>query len=843
MYEIVNGEYVRRAWNPEFYAGSKITKEISVTPQSKTEMKISWDKPANVPSGAKYTIQKYDYAKKDYYKYAETNNTYYVDKNLKAGETYRYYIQVRDKDGNYLTSTFGKEAKLDISPQKVTLNKSAIALTEGETFNLTAEITPSNSFNKSVSWSSSDGNVASVNSNGVVTTKAAGKAVITASTSNNKKTTCEITVNAKECKHEYGDWIVDKEATCEQDGSHHRDCKNCTESETEPIPATGHSYSAELQMVKEPSCSEEGEQAYVCSVCGAQKDNVTVDKTEHTFGEWKQESVANCTKEGVETRACNVCGETETRTTEPTDHTYVLTEETEPTLDAPGKRTYVCSVCQDSYTEDWVNVVSEGIISVGGTAPNVGTTVSIPVTISENPGIAGFTFTVNYDKSVLTPKKITAGDLTTSGIFTSNLDQGIPAEELSQVAVHWDNSTNITGDGVLFNVEFDVSATAAEGEYAIWLTYENGDITNQNLDDVKPVILDNTITIADVIRGDVNLDREVDIRDGILLARYLAKWNINFTDRQFKAANVYGDSTVNAKDAVRLAQILIGYTDAQKETDGEAVTAAAAEGTANITVENTEAVVGDTIYVPISISDNTGIAGFDMQLKYDSQYLTPVSLEKGEILTDGDFSSSIDEESNTAETDTVTVHWNDASDMTENGTLFTIGFEVSEDVTTGQALPIEIICDEGAVCDSALNNVVVSAQNAAVDIVENAIPEFDNDVPKEYYITYVIADPDNQYDEIIPKNGNCEVEIGIESMDDTIGQEHTLFVALYDINGALIDLINESVNDEVRSNGICKLHINETDSEIDSIKVFIWDSTDEMQPLSDTFELTAQNDL
>jgi hypothetical protein len=143
---------------------------------------------------------------------------------------------------------------------------------------------------------------------------------------------------------------------------------------------------------------------------------------------------------------------------------------------------------------------------------------------------------VDYDESALTPKKITAGDLlkgadgNVKGTFVSNLDQGAPASELERVTAHWQNDADAKGDGVLFNVEFDVAEGTGEGSYAVGLSYEDGDVTNQTLDDVKPDVLGNAVTIADVLRGDVNLDRTVDLRDGVLLARYLAKWNVSFTD-------------------------------------------------------------------------------------------------------------------------------------------------------------------------------------------------------------------------------------------------------------------------------------------------------------------------
>ncbi|MBQ8872654.1 MAG: hypothetical protein IJ032_01780, partial [Clostridia bacterium] len=39
--------------------------------------------------------------------------------------------------------------------------------------------------------------------------------------------------------HEFGDWVVTKQATCTEDGQQTRSCK-CGEKETQPISALGH---------------------------------------------------------------------------------------------------------------------------------------------------------------------------------------------------------------------------------------------------------------------------------------------------------------------------------------------------------------------------------------------------------------------------------------------------------------------------------------------------------------------------------------------------------------------------------------------------------------------------
>lgn len=79
----------------------------------------------------------------------------------------------------------------------VTLNKSAVTLTEGNTETLMATVTPDDATNKAVTWSSSNEDVATVDGNGTVSAIAEGAATITVTTSDGGKTVnCEVTVIA-----------------------------------------------------------------------------------------------------------------------------------------------------------------------------------------------------------------------------------------------------------------------------------------------------------------------------------------------------------------------------------------------------------------------------------------------------------------------------------------------------------------------------------------------------------------------------------------------------------------------------------------------------------------------
>jgi hypothetical protein len=88
-------------------------------------------------------------------------------------------------------------ATVTVAVTGVTVSPTTKTLTVGETATLSATVSPSTATNKSVSWSSSDGAVASVGSSGVVTAKAAGSCRITATTAEGGFTaSCDITVSA-----------------------------------------------------------------------------------------------------------------------------------------------------------------------------------------------------------------------------------------------------------------------------------------------------------------------------------------------------------------------------------------------------------------------------------------------------------------------------------------------------------------------------------------------------------------------------------------------------------------------------------------------------------------------
>jgi uncharacterized protein YjdB len=81
---------------------------------------------------------------------------------------------------------------VSIPATQINLDTSNVALKTGEIKTLIATVLPMNATDKTVSWSSSNGNVATVDSNGQVTVNGVGTATIIASTSNGLTVFCQV---------------------------------------------------------------------------------------------------------------------------------------------------------------------------------------------------------------------------------------------------------------------------------------------------------------------------------------------------------------------------------------------------------------------------------------------------------------------------------------------------------------------------------------------------------------------------------------------------------------------------------------------------------------------------
>lgn len=113
---------------------------------------------------------------------------------IKAGTT---VITATAKDDSGISASCTVQVTVPtVKVTGITLNKTTASVVKGKTVALTATVTPDTATDKTIKWTTSNKNVATVSTDGVVTAKAAGTAIITATAVDGSKVTatCKITV-------------------------------------------------------------------------------------------------------------------------------------------------------------------------------------------------------------------------------------------------------------------------------------------------------------------------------------------------------------------------------------------------------------------------------------------------------------------------------------------------------------------------------------------------------------------------------------------------------------------------------------------------------------------------
>ena len=321
-----------------------------------------------------------------------------------------------------------------------------------------------------------------------------------------------------------------------------------------------HSYTSSI--TKAATCTEKGKRTYTCSKCGYMYSE-DINATGHS---WNQ-PVFTFSADGKTATAKRVCKNNSAHT-EDANVTVTSKVTKEPTTTTKGETTYTATAVfggqtyTDSKTIADIPETKPAVIDpdapqivVGGKTTTARSTVDVTISLKNNPGIVGMNLDVSFDSSVLTLKKVTDG-----GILGTNTHK---PELKSPYTLSWSNDTltqNITANGTIATLTFTVSDDAAVGTYPIVVSYDYNDydIYNKDLEAVEFAIVDASVTVADVILGDVNGDSKVNNLDRVYLTRYLANWD-DYQEINLAAADVDGNGKVNNLDKVILTRHLANW--------------------------------------------------------------------------------------------------------------------------------------------------------------------------------------------------------------------------------------------------------------------------------------------
>lgn len=294
-----------------------------------------------------------------------------------------------------------------------------------------------------------------------------------------------------------------------------------------------------------------------------------------------------------------------------------------------------------------------------------GKTVETTISAVKNPGIAAFTLEVSYDTELLTPVKISTGELLEGGQLTSDLGSGEPGI----LRVTWYCGENASGDGEAFRILWKASSIMT-GTAQVSLQYSTGDICNDEQETVAFTAESGIVRVLDYQIGDIYMDDAVNMKDIVYFARYF-NGQERMEELQRLAADLYEDAVLDARDLSMLAKVLV--TSLEEETS---VTLLKDEETSPAYEISISSAVPDSsgrVQLTVSGKNCPGISAFRFQIVlpegYEVQEILP-----GELLSEGAFGYD-------PQTRIVTYYQTERADL--DGILFTMDIQGQENAKYG----------------------------------------------------------------------------------------------------------------------------------------------------------------
>ncbi len=318
-------------------------------------------------------------------------------------------------------------------------------------------------------------------------------------------------------------------------------------------------------------------------------------------------------------------------------------------------------------------------IVVESKTTSAGSTVAVNISIANNPGFVTMGIQVAYDSN-LTLLSVSDTGLVPGQMFSTEIENPQP--------LYWANPTataDCTVNGKIATLTFKVADNAEEGEYHIRVSYDydNYDIYNQSGEAVQFATVNGTLTVTDIVYGDVNGDGKVNNLDGMVLMRHLAKWPSYPASMISPGADVNADGRINNLDGMILMRHLAKWPayatlpySSQKGIVAVQPDNTTFENEPTIVVGNAEAAPGETVRIPIELANNPGVVVMGIMVGYDEN-LTLLGFEDTGLLP-GQLHSTVIENPQP-------LFWGNTTsgNCTENGVIIYLEFKVADDAAPG----------------------------------------------------------------------------------------------------------------------------------------------------------------
>jgi len=489
-------------------------------------------------------------------------------------------------------------------------------------------------------------------------------------------------------------------------------------------------------------------------------------------------------------------------------------------------------------------------ISVSRESGYAGDTVTVQISLSQNPGIVAMQLNVSYDSARL--QLLSATDKKLFGNGVASFGNNIKRNPYSLI---WDDSSvsaDHTETGALAELTFSILPSCPAGEVPVNVTVVQAGTFNVDLDDVSVSVTGGSVTVLPAsvtvlsaqgisAQQGTEIDIPVVLSDNVgLVALQTA---VSYDSNQLTLTGVtdgelFGEENVTFGGNIGAVPYKMLWEDGITKTNhtengtlvtlhfavnptacvGETVVQITAEAAYNVSLQSVEVVsqdvtvtlleseklvptvlfseiqtvtAGDTFTAEILLQNNPGIVSAMLSLQYDTNKLVLLSAENGNI-----FSLSAVVFSGNISAMPFRMLWEDGlnqGNITENGSLATLTFQAKETLQPGETV-LSLSVAPHSVYNRDLQEISLLAQNAS--ILADA-PRLTAEKNKIYIGEQVQMAYSYPYQTVTPTDVQWDVD--------------KPYLAQVDANGLLtatnVGYVTVTATDETGRSASCRIHI------------------------------------
>lgn len=376
--------------------------------------------------------------------------------------------------------------------------------------------------------------------------------------------------------------------------------------------------------------------------------------------------------------------------------------------------------------------------AVSSVTAAAGSKASVTVDIVNNPGINAFVLGIDYDETRLS-------------LNGAEVNPALGGQfEFCTNAV-WLAEENSKFNGTAFTLDFTVLPTAPAGDAYVTVTYSDGDVCNYNEDSIDFEVVAGKVTVpaAEIVVSEATAKvgekatLNVDFVNNPGINAFVLGFEYDEESLQLDSVKInsaLGGQFEYCTNAVWLAEkdskfngtaltlsftvlpgaqgslpVTVTYADGDicnynEDSIGFAVTAGAVNVPApELKVSKLDANLGETVSVDVEMLNNPGINAFVLGFDYDETRLSLVNVEFTDKLG-GEYESY---ENKAA--------WVNGTDVTYEGKLFTLTFEVPADAPTGKA-DVTVTYSDGDICNYNEQSINFEVTAGCVDVLDPTAP-------------------------------------------------------------------------------------------------------------------------